>query len=375
MKRKLLLLYFIFSILSCVTAQQESGWKPVWFENLEGDGYVNRQGEKLQLPWDELQAAFEFYNGYAKVVVKKPSNQYLKMYIINENGEVILDLKELGINRMGLYRNEMFVAEKKSNEKWGYLDINGNWIKEPIYDDAGSFYSGRANLIIDNEIQLINESFKILDKGILLKREIGYGDFSEDRAIAHYNEIRFSPQGYVNENGKVEIPLIYKRATNFSEGVAAVQREDGKWICIDKDGNRVEQIPESEHLGSFHNGLAMIYRNGKGGYINHDGKIVIPCKYDYVTDFVDGYAAVSLDEPNRGRDEYIPRNRVKMNGEGMYAIVNTKGDFITDYIYLGIPRIELGGVAYVYFFNNKNEEFYGLVDLTSKGKIIESEKW
>ena len=42
----------------------------------------------------------------------------------------------------------------------------------------------------------------------------------------------------------------------------------------------------------FHNGLAMVKMNGKYGFMNLEGKLVVPCTYDYAFDFVDGVAIV-----------------------------------------------------------------------------------
>ena len=43
--------------------------------------------------------------------------------------------------------------------KWGYLNRKGDVVIPMIYDDAGNFYNGRA------EVQLVNERFYIDVKG------------------------------------------------------------------------------------------------------------------------------------------------------------------------------------------------------------------
>lgn len=50
---------------------------------------------------------------------------------------------------------------------------------------------------------------------------------------------------------------------------------------------------------SFHDGLLTIQINDKYGGININGRIVVPFKYDYITDFYKGYAAVLLDNTVR----------------------------------------------------------------------------
>ena len=40
--------------------------------------------------------------------------------------------------------------------------------------------------------------------------------------------------------------------------------------------------------------FSMVERGGKRGFINKDGKVVVPIIYDYVEDFSEGYAAVGI---------------------------------------------------------------------------------
>jgi hypothetical protein len=362
-----ILILIIFSVSICATAQQNTSTRPAWFLNIESDGYVNKKGEKLEFP-AELFSAEEFFNGYAKIIMKAPGKILGNRYIINENGEVVLDIDELGVTTIGVYKSNMFVAEL--NGKRGFLDINGNWIKDPIYDRATGFNNGIAELIQGKTVYIVDTDFNILDKRIVGERAYAYSRyFSENRASAVGSKNLL--EGYVDEYGEIVIPLIYKHVTSFSEGVAAVQREDGKWICIDKQGKRLEQIPASDYLGPFNNGLAVIYQNEKGGYINRAGKIVVPCKYDYVTDFVDGYAAVTMAEPAGRGSEYIPRSQMYMNGEGIYAFIDTTGELITGFDYHRIPLLYKGGVAYTYKLVGQNKKMLVLVDLDNNANIIE----
>ncbi len=48
-------------------------------------------------------------------------------------------------------------------------------------------------------------------------------------------------------------------------------------------------------VGTFHSGLAIVRYDGKEGYINIEGKEVIPCIYDKVTSFGKNYATVYKD--------------------------------------------------------------------------------
>lgn len=88
--------------------------------------------------------------------------------------------------------------------------------------------------------------------------------------------------GYIDKTGKEVIPCIYQLADNFSEGLAAVKilSEDGKYKYgyIDKTGKVV--IPFEYDFGrGFFDGYAAVRKNGKWGFIDKSGAVVIPFEY------------------------------------------------------------------------------------------------
>lgn len=66
----------------------------------------------------------------------------------------------------------------------------------------------------------------------------------------------------------------------------------------------IENIQKYKGLGSFHDGLARVGRNGKYGYMNIKGEEVIPCSYTDAYDFSNGVARVIID----GKTKYIDIN-------------------------------------------------------------------
>lgn len=95
--------------------------------------------------------------------------------------------------------------------------------------------------------------------------------------------------GYIDRSGKVVIPLKYTSASDFSEGLAAVQ------------------------VGSRF-----------GGYIDKSGKLVIPAgRYEYPRDFSEGLALVTTPEDRSGRigRYFIDRRGRVVISEGRYRWV------------------------------------------------------
>lgn len=114
-------------------------------------------------------------------------------------------------------------------------------------------------------------------------------NFSEGLAAVEIMSSSKRVTGYINDLGETVIPFQYDYAESFSEGLAKVGR-DGFHGFINKDGEEV--LPcKYDDTGYFSNGLAsMRNERYKYGFIDKSGKVVIPFNYDEVTDFHDGAA-------------------------------------------------------------------------------------
>lgn len=78
----------------------------------------------------------------------------------------------------------------------------------------------------------------------------------------------------------------------FGEKLIAVKK-NGKWGYMDVKGKMVIQ-PKFQKAHNFFEGLANVKINGKWGYINNKGQVVIKAEYDDAAyQFVNGYAQVS----------------------------------------------------------------------------------
>ena len=67
--------------------------------------------------------------------------------------------------------------------------------------------------------------------------------------------------GYLNFDGKIQIPMIYEEVNFFSEELAAV-KHNGKWGYINKDGEKVIDFKYSK-ASNFKNGEALVKLDGK----------------------------------------------------------------------------------------------------------------
>lgn len=124
--------------------------------------------------------------------------------------------------------------------------------------------------------------------------------------------------GFVDaKTWKMAIPCKYDDSYSFSEGVAAVCMEVGKWFFVDCEGRTVIEGPY-EAASDFAEGLCAVELEGKWGYIDHGGRLAIQCGYDRALNFGDGLAPVAKED---------------LNGVPAYGYINKRGEMVVDYKY------------------------------------------
>ncbi|MCE5309912.1 MAG: WG repeat-containing protein [Acidobacteriales bacterium] len=99
--------------------------------------------------------------------------------------------------------------------------------------------------------------------------------------------------GYRDNSGRIVIPPRYQVAQAFSpEGLAAVV-DDGGWAYIDTAGRTViRPLVVDNGPDYFREGVARFRRDGKVGFFNTRGTVVIKPAYAYAMPFSEGLAAV-----------------------------------------------------------------------------------
>ena len=118
---------------------------------------------------------------------------------------------------------------------------------------------------------------------------------------------------FTDSKGNIIIDKQFDGVSSFSNGLAKV-KQNGKWGFVNTKGEIV--IPcvyDDGDVYSFSEGLARIKQNGKWGFINSKGKVVIPCVYDAAISFSEGLAAVVQNDK--------------------CGFINTKGELVISCVY------------------------------------------
>ncbi len=100
---------------------------------------------------------------------------------------------------------------------------------------------------------------------------LAFGQLASAQSSNRYSIMDSTRYGYINESGQILIPPQFRSPRAFSENVAAVRKSKGLYGYIDTMGQWV--IPPSyEYAEDFHNGLAVVYHQGKPFIINKLGE-------------------------------------------------------------------------------------------------------
>lgn len=188
--------------------------------------------------------------------------------------------------------------------KWGFIDRRGNIVIQPRFQHALSFSEGLAPVMQDEKWGYITEDGKWAIEPQFAMASL----FSE--SLASVRRTFTDDFGYIDRTGKIVIQPAYDSAGYFIDGVARVGNEtigsmirtsfaDVGLTCsyfyVDKNG---QEVPKPEiNVGltpssapAVSNGLEPFKMNGKMGFKDASGKIVIAPRFDYVARFEDGLA-------------------------------------------------------------------------------------
>lgn len=117
---------------------------------------------------------------------------------------------------------------------------------------------------------------------------------AEDRLVPFAQETAKGEHwGYKDAAGVVVIPPKFILAREFSaEGLAAVANED-EWLLIDRRGRvLVRPFVTDNGPDPFREGRARFVSDGKFGFFDAFGRVVIPPRFDFAKPFANGLAAV-----------------------------------------------------------------------------------
>lgn len=250
---------------------------------------------------------------------------------------------------------------------WGYINNKGLFVIPPQYAAADEFQSnGLAVVQLGDLVGLINQ----LGQFVVAPQYSAINQFSESRAVVYdqqgamvineagqvlttkaYNYINsyhdgravFSDSdaqgnylyGYLDLQGREVLPLQYQSAGDFLGGKAVVQLQENQYALININGEKLA-IYNYAFVGNLGEGLLTYKTNpafeGKYGYIDEQGRVVLKTQYATASQFQAGRAVVNISADFNNNQ---------------YGVIDQQGNFIikpefNDILYLGEGRFAVG---------------------------------
>lgn len=194
------------------------------------------------------------------------------------------------------------MSDKKDGKQYLYLD--GQKISD-YYDRIYAFKASLA-IVYNGPIQIINNKkvckgglygiINITGAEILPCKYKSIRVLKEDR---HYNVRDMNNKCYLINNNLVISDYydwiskegdgylsVYKGTLELQKGVLVPKTDNGLRGVINSEGDVIIPLTNKYQLiGVFSRNRAVVKMNDKYGFINTEGRIIVPCEYSYVEDF------------------------------------------------------------------------------------------
>ncbi|MCC6372809.1 MAG: WG repeat-containing protein [Bacteroidia bacterium] len=204
-------------------------------------------------------------------------------------------LKELELNKLVLYPYQQ-------NDYTGFINEEGRFAIEPVYDAVSDFYEGLAVVNKNDSVFFINKE----NVNPFQKTYIDAMVFKNGIAPVKQNNHWF----FINRQGQ-SISGLYDEINELSNSVYVV-KNNGKYGALDQYGQTLIE-PRFDKLGDFKNDFAYYTDNGAYGFVSVSGQ-VYKAAFEWISDFDEQQLAI-----------------VKRNNK--YGLVNGNGSMVLEPLY------------------------------------------
>ena len=228
------------------------------------------------------------------------------------------------------------VFRVKLNGKYGIIDFNGGIVVPAEFDELFAVRGGDDYIGVKNTSSGKKQTY------------IHNDTYKTEPAYKKYNSVKYEYYWLDDESKAVFVKNddgnIKEKKLNASlpETVAGAIKITGDYKFTGEYGLLSNGKPVTGMIytasGCFSDGIVAFESNGKWGYVNSDGKTIIP----FGLDAVKGYSALGgKDTPYESYDGFVT---VCKNGN--YAIYTNKGEAQTEFIYSAATPV-VDGKAFV----------------------------
>jgi hypothetical protein len=292
-----------------------------------------------------------------------------KFYYFNESGKPLPAFQGY---RVGTFSHG-FATIKRDN-KYGFIDSTGTIISQPQYEDTKEFSEGRAAVRSNRLWAFIDEKGNLLTPFKFAEAWF----FRSGFAVVKVSQNQYS---LLDKQGKEVTEQIYSYIYEDVPGKLYALNNNGmiRYGLVAKDSGKLI-VPEGvTEIKRFSEGWAVAVKDGKKGYIDENGNVMIPFDYVEAMGLKDGLMAVHNGKGwgviNKKKEEVIPflYNGVEIVDPdrfivwifnrpawGLKAMVNAKGEEIIPLKYTFIGQPQLDRIAVM------ADDKWGVVDMNGR---------
>jgi hypothetical protein len=250
--------------------------------------FINQEGKILfQRSFNNEYYFFDTVNPF--IWFQRYDDNYTQGIFDRKGNELISKSIRIQFNDVD-DRLVVFKDDNNDDKKFGFFCVKNSKLVDCKYNKIKSYKNGFFSVgktIYNNKYMYgfidINDEMHITYK---------YSDvheFSCDLAGVKIG----TKWGYINSKEELVIPAIYRQVRNFKNNLAVVYLSKNKWGLIDHNGNVI--LPTKFDYVSVHNdNLFGIKKDGVCGFINRDGEFINNKVYNDISYFQNGFASVMI---------------------------------------------------------------------------------
>jgi len=281
----------------CALALKDDAW------------YILKQDSSVQAIQDKMLKPIAISGGLIRVIEKKAGNS--ECGFIDLNGEIVIPPQfedAADFNGCGA----AWARSGANHDSIGIINRSGQWVLQPklamvleFDEEAKATIGTMTDAFFMHNRALPFYKFNHQGQYTIVKANgevIPMPDsvqrlFKFSNGLAMFRlEGKYGKIGYVNNMGEIVIAPNYDEGRDYEDGFAIVE-VGGKWGIVDRRGS--ELVPfEYAEIKPSRDGFALLEKKNLFGFYNAKEDILIEAKYTAVKHFKDGYAAV-LDPKTR----------------------------------------------------------------------------
>ena len=313
-------------------------------------GYIDSSGRvRIDFEWD---AAFSFDSEGLALVLRDNKSAYIDL-----SGEEVVPLRT---GYLGFF-NEFGLAQVMKNRHYSFVNREGEFLTDLTWDSLGIQWT-RADYLEADAVSVVR---------------------------------RGADWGLMDSEGKLVMPLQELGVMGFGPQGISPATDGRDWKLINSVGEIVATVePGPTFIEPFAaNGLAKGARslepvtnsNSRSfGWINLEGKVVIPLEYEAALDFdefgtaavkkdgkwgwIDGQGKEVLPFKWDGADYFTPRGYALVSVDGKWGVIDRQGNTVVAPTWIAMESFDDEGYSQVL----KGDKV-GIV--TERGKVIAEPEW